>query len=137
MRKHLAIIKRPYLKAIIQGQKTIEARLTKTKRQPFGQISAGDMIYLKQSSGPICATAEVADVKIYENLDSSELERIKKLYNKQICGNQDYWQSKSDSRYALLIRLKDVKEIAPVKINKKDMRAWVVLSRKLNYGLGY
>jgi len=69
MRKHLAILKSPYLKAVISGQKTIEARLTKTKRQPFGQIDAGDFVYLKRASGPICATAKVAAVKIYENLD--------------------------------------------------------------------
>jgi len=119
MRKHLAIVKSKYLKALIDGQKTIEARLTKTRRQPFGQIDVGDFVYLKRASGPICATAKVAEVKIYENLDSSEIGKIKKLYNKQICGNEAYWQSKSDSRYALLVCLKGIKKIAPVNINKK------------------
>jgi len=137
MRRHLAIVKSEYLKALVDGQKTIEARLTKTRRQPFGQIDAGDFVYLKRSSGPICATAKVAAVKIYENLGRSEIGKIKKLYNKQICGKQSYWQSKSNSRYALLIWLKDVKEIAAVNISKKDQRAWVVLSKSLNYGLEY
>jgi ASC-1-like (ASCH) protein len=137
MRKHLAILKFPYLKAVIVGQKTIETRLTRTKRQPFGQIDVGDFVYLKQASGPICATAKVAVVKIYENLDRLEIDKIKKLYNKQICGSQSYWQSKTDCRYGLLIWLKDVKKIPPVSINKKDQRAWVVLSKDLNYGLEY
>lgn len=137
MHKHLAILKRPYLKAIIDGNKTIEARLTKTKCPPFGQIVTGDVIYLKQSSGAVCATAKVGDVQIYENLNSLEIGEIKKLYNKQICGDQRYWQSKSGSRYALLVWLKDIKKITPVKINKKDMRAWVVLSKEFNYGLKY
>lgn len=137
MRKHLAILKKPYLNAILEGSKTIESRLTKTKRQPFDQIDIGDMIYLKQSSGPICATAKVASVKIYENLNSSEIAEIKKLYNKQICGSDGYWQSKSDSRYALLVWLKDVKRVSPVNITKKDQRAWIVLSKHLNYGLEY
>ena len=137
MRKHLAILKYPYLKALVDGQKTIEARLTKTRREPFGQIDVGDFVYLKRSSGPICATAKVAAVKIYKNLNRLEIGKIKKLYNKQICGKQSYWQSKSDSSYALLIWLEDVKEIAAVNISKKDQRAWVVLSNSLNYGLEY
>ena len=105
MHKHLAILKRPYLKAILDGDKRIEARLTKTKCPPFGQVEAGDLIYLKRTSGPICGTAKVAAVKIYENLNSSEIGKIQELYNKQICGNQSYWQSKSDCSYALLIWL--------------------------------
>jgi ASC-1-like (ASCH) protein len=137
MRKHLAILKRPYLNAVLDGKKTIEARLTKTKRQPFGQIDVGDFVYLKRASGPICATAKVSAVKIYENLSRLEISKIKKLYNKQICGNQSYWQSKSDSRYALLIWFEDVKEISSVNISKKDQRAWVILRKDLNYGLEY
>lgn len=137
MRKHLAIVKPGYLKALVDGQKTIEARLTKTRRQPFGQIDVGDFVYLKRASGPVCATAKVDAVEIYENLNCHEINKIKKLYNKQICGRQSYWQSKSDSRYALLVWLKDVKKIAPVNINKKDQRAWVVLRKDLNYGLSY
>ena len=137
MRKHLAILKRPYLDAILDGSKTIEARLTRTKRQPFGQVDAGDFVYLKQSSGPVCATAVVVDVKSYENLDSPQIAEIKKFYNKQICGNEAYWQSKSNSRYALLVWLKDIKKIRPVNITKKDQRAWIVLRKDLNYGLEY
>jgi len=137
MRKHLAILKRPYLNAVLDGKKTIEARLTKTKRQPFGQIDVGDFVYLKRASGPICGTAKVTAVKIYENLNSSEIGKIKKLYNKQICGNQSYWQIKSDCSYALLIWLEDVKEISAFNISKKDQRTWVVLSKSLNYGLEY
>lgn len=137
MRRHLAILKRLYLDAILEGKKTIEARLTKTKRQPFGQIDVGDFIYLKRSSGSICATARVAAVKTYENLTRLEIGKIKKLYNKEICGNQSYWQSKSDCSYALLIWLEDVKKISAVNISKKDQRAWVVLSKSLNYGLKY
>jgi len=137
MRKHLAILKSQYLNAILDGQKTVEARLTKTKRQPFGQIDAGDLIYLKRSSGPVCATAKVAKLKSYENLTPPEINKLKKLYNNQIQGQQSYWQTKSNCRYALLIWLKDIKKTTPVKISKKDQRAWIILTKDLNYDLGY
>ncbi len=51
MRKHLAILKYPYLKALVDGQKTIEARLTKTRREPFGQIDVGDLYILSEAVG--------------------------------------------------------------------------------------
>ena len=54
---HLAILKKPYLDAILEGRKPVESRFTITKRAPFGQIFKGDKVFLKQSSGPVCATA--------------------------------------------------------------------------------
>jgi hypothetical protein len=60
---------------------------------------------------------------------------IKKQFNSLICGDEDFWQSTLDCRFATLVRLTDVKRIEPVRINKKDWRAWVVLTEKENFGL--
>ena len=50
-------------------------------------------------------------------------------------GADDYWQNKSDCRYGVLVWLGEVKRIKPVRIEKRDWRAWVVLSEKENFGL--
>jgi hypothetical protein len=39
------------------------------------------------------------------------------------------------SRFGFLAWLTDVKPIEPVRIHKKDWRAWVVLTEKENFGL--
>ena len=65
---HLVILKTEYIKAILEGRKTIESRFTKTRREFFGRVSPGDKVFLKVSSGPVCATARVIKVKWYENL---------------------------------------------------------------------
>ena len=65
-KSHLVILKKPYLEAILSGRKTIESRFTKTKRPPFGQIEAGDRLFLKLSSGPVCGTA-VQRIRYAEN----------------------------------------------------------------------
>ena len=132
---HLCILKESYLDAILEGRKKVESRFTITKRSPFGQIFAGDKIFLKLSSGPVRATAKVSAVKSFQNLTPRKIFEIKAKYNHLIMGNDEYWQSKSDCRFGLLVWLKDIKAIEPVRIDKKDWRAWVVLTKSENYGL--
>ncbi len=133
---HLVILKKPYLDAILAGEKTIESRFIKTKHSPFGKVAAGDKLFLKISSGPVCATATASAVENYESLTSGRIAEIKKQYNDRIGGSDEYWQSLSDCRFGVLVWLKDIKPIKPVQIHKKDWRGWVVLTEKENFGLG-
>ena len=132
---HLVILKKPYLEKILDGRKKVELRLTKTKHHGFGRVFAGDKLFLKESSGPVCATAIVDKVENFENLTPEKILELKQQYNHLIGGGNEYWKSKMDSKFAFLVWLKDVKAIEPVKINKKDWRAWVVLSERENFGL--
>jgi ASC-1-like (ASCH) protein len=135
MTNHLVILKKPYLDAILAGQKRIESRFAKTKHYVSGGVLPGDKLFLKVSSGPVCATATVAAVKNFKNLTPEQLTEIKEQYNHYIKGSDEYWQSRSDCRFGFLVWLEDVKSIKPVQINKKDWRAWVVLTEKENFGL--
>lgn len=132
---HLVILKKPYLDWIIEGKKTIESRFTKTRREPFGRIGIGDKLFLKESSGFVCATAEVSAVESFENVTQEIMQAIKKKYNSAILGSDEYWESKMDCKYGVLVWVRDVRKMRPVRINKKDWRAWVVLSENENYGL--
>lgn len=132
---HLVILKKPYLEKILNGIKKVELRLTKTKHHGFGKVLAGDILFLKESSGFVCAKAYVEKVKNFENLTPEKILELKQQYNHLIGGDNEHWLSKTDSKFAFLVWLKDVKVIKPVKINKKDWRAWVVLSERENFGL--
>jgi hypothetical protein len=132
---HLVILKKPYLDMILEGRKRIELRLYKTRHPAFGRVFAGDKLFLKISSGPVCATAIVGAVKNFENLTPGRILDLKKQYNHDIGGGDEHWQSKMDCEYCLLVWLKDVKTIEPVRISKKDWRAWVVLTEKNDFGL--
>jgi ASC-1-like (ASCH) protein len=132
---HLAILKKSYLNAVITSRKTIESRFTKTRRPPFGQINTGDKIFFKQSSGPVCATAIVSKVKEFSDLTTQRISHLREKYNSRILGANQYWQSKADCRYAVLIWLMDVQPIEPILIDKKDWRAWIILTEKHNFGL--
>lgn len=132
---HLVILKKPYLDAILAGRKKIESRFTRTKRYAFGRVLRGDKLFLKESGGSVCATAVVKTVKNFENLTPRQIIKIKKQYNHYILGSNEYWQIKSNCRFGFLVWLEGVKSIEPVRINKKDWRAWVVLTEKENFGL--
>jgi len=135
MNHHLAILKRPYLDAVLEGRKRIESRFGTTKRPVFGRVLPGDTLFLKLSAGPVCATATVATVEDFNDLTPQKMLRLKLLHNQYILGTDEYWQSKFDSKFGLLVWLKDVRPIEPVRIQKKDWRAWVVLMPNNNFGL--
>ena len=132
---HLVILKKPYLDMILEGRKRIELRLYKSRHPAFGRVFAGDKLFLKVSSGPVCAIAMVEKVKAFENLTPKSILSLKQQYNHEIGGGEEHWQSKMDCKYCLLVWLKDIKAIEPVRIRKKDWRAWVVLTEKKDFGL--
>jgi len=135
MNNHLVILKKQYIDAILDGSKTIESRLYKGPMPPFGCIAPGDKLYLKVSSGPVCATAEVDAVKSFENLTPAAVQDLKEKYNSRILGADEYWQMKSDSRVAVLVKLKNAQSIPPFNINKKDWRAWALLTPGKDFGI--
>ena len=132
---HLVILKKRYLKMILDGRKRIELRLHKTRSPAFGRVCAGDKLFLKVSSGPVCATATAEDVKSFETLTPEKILEIKRLYNHDIGGPDEYWQDRMSCKFCFLVWLKDVKLIEPVRIAKKDWRAWVVLTEGKDFGL--
>jgi len=135
MNHHLAILKKPYLDAILAGHKTIESRLYQTRQKWLSQVSAGDKIFLKASSGAVMATAIVDKVKYYENLTAGQIAKMQKQYNQQILGDEQYWREKTNSQFGILVWLKDVRPIPHQFIKKFDWRAWVVLTPKEHFGL--
>ena len=135
MNYHLAILKGCYLDAILSGEKNIESRFTKTRRSPFGRISAGDKIFFKAVSGLVRAVGTVGAVKEFEGLTPGQMKELKAEYNGQIGGSDEYWRYKLGSRFGVLVWLKEVRAIEPVRIEKKDWRAWVELTEQENFGL--
>ncbi|MHC4071507.1 MAG: hypothetical protein ACYSWW_22350 [Planctomycetota bacterium] len=132
---HLVILKQPYFSMILKRRKHIELHLHKTRRPAFGCVLAGDKLFLKTSSGPVRATATVRVVKNYKNLTPEQILEIKRVYNHDIAGPDEYWQSKMDCKFGFMVWIKDVKPIWPVEIDMKGQRTWVVLKRGKDFGL--
>jgi ASC-1-like (ASCH) protein len=132
---HLVILKKCYLDKIIEGSKPVELRLLKTACQPYGSVAIGDKLFLKQSSGPVCATAEISSFQEYNNLTPEKISKLKAVYNHLVFGTDEYWAEKSESKFAVFVWMKNVKPIKPMMIKKLDWRAWVVLKPGNDFGL--
>lgn len=132
---HLVILKKPYLDAILDGRKRVESRFSKSNFYTLLGVTAGDKLFLKISSGPVCAVATAASVKNFENLTPEKISEIKEQHNHLVRGGDKYWQKKADCKFGFLVWLKDVRAIEPVRIHKTDWRAWVVLTEKEDFGL--
>ena len=129
---HVAILKRPYLKLILAGQKTVESRLTRTAQPPFGCIEPGERIFLKASSGPFMATAIAGKIEQHDKLEPYDILRLRVLHDKAVCGDDAYWEMKRDSRFAVFVELTQVEPIEAGPKYPKSMRAWHVVNEKLN-----
>jgi len=130
---HVAILYQRYIKLILNGHKTVESRLTRTARAPFGRIQPGQRIYFKASCGPMMATAVAGAVRAFENLSPDRIDRLRKRWNKRVCGNEDYWQSKQHSRFATFVSLNRVEaiEVGPQLAPSRGL-AWFALDDDLD-----
>lgn len=120
---HLAIIHRRFLRRILDGTKTAEARLSKTRRLPYKGLEAGATIYLKPPGGQIAARAIASAVHRFEIAGPADLARIRRRFSRALCGvgpNADgetrretdlYWASKADAAYATIIELAGVEPV--------------------------
>jgi len=135
MNYHLVILKKPYLELILSGRKTVEMRLTRAQRPACGPVRPGDELLLKASAGPVCGRAAARDVKYCEDLTPERIAEIRRLHGDRIGGDDATWESMMDRRSGFLVWLADVRRIEPIRIHKKDWRAWVLLKEGRDFGL--
>lgn len=134
MKKHLAIFTRNAIKAIISGEKTVETRFSKKKIAPFGVVSVGDVVYMKPPGEELAGQFEVTKVISLEGIDEADWKWIKNEYGEKISFGtvaemKNYFKEHQNSRYATIIYIGKIEQFvtSPIKIEKKDLRGWVVL----------
>ena len=129
MKSHLAVFTDPYIDLIFSGEKTIESRFSKVRCAPYGKIESGDLVYMKQSSGPILGCFNVKNVEYFE-VDDIVCYNIFVRYHEEIFPNfedeKHYIHRWLECKYATLIHVEKVLKLdSSIKIEKKDRRAWV------------
>jgi len=130
MKKHLAIFVGSAIDDILSGKKTIESRFSLGRVLPYGQVSKDDVILLKKSGGEVFGQVIVDNVLYYDNLTKESIKILRKEYDRGLCTSDDYWFSKSKSRFGTLIFLKNPERfLSPIKIHKTDRRPWVILEK--------
>ena len=136
MRVHLAILYKDYLDKILSGGKTIEGRFSKVKCNPHGRIFAGDKLFLKETSGPVVAMADVARVLSFTNMTPDQARRIIEGYSRPLCLGQDFVPRVMTARHATFMYLENIKRIEPIQLSKRDRRPWVILTTQTSFVTG-
>lgn len=131
IRGHLAILTQPYLDKIIEKKKTIESRFTKSKVIPFRKVQGDDILFLKESSGPILAITIVSDVKFFSHLSTEDFDKLMVKYGKELAVEESFKEFKRQSNYGSLIFLEDVLAIKPISLVKSDRRPWIILNNEI------
>ena len=125
---HLAVLREPYLRFILEGKKTIETRFAKRRCAPFEQVEKGDVIILKRSPGPLVGVCVVEAAWFYR-LDAKSLALIKSKFGPAICpADSSFWEERKEASVATLMLIGQVARISPIETGKKDRRGWVVIS---------
>lgn len=134
MKKHLAIFSKDATEAILNGKKTIEERFSKRKIPPFGVVEVGDHVYMKPIRQEIIARFTVKKVIYFEGIDEDNWNLLKQSYFDNLGlkyqnFDQNYLDMHKDAKYGSLIFIDRVEKFitSPLKINKKDLRGWVIL----------
>ncbi|HRF93563.1 MAG TPA: hypothetical protein PLZ51_00145 [Aggregatilineales bacterium] len=115
---HVAILANKYLESILNLDKTIESRFSLSKRMPYQRVNVGDVLLLKQTSGPIKGIAYVEKVWFYK-LENDTLNLIKRDFGDELkISDESFWLRCEQLSYATLIKLTHVKRIPSIKFSK-------------------
>ena len=128
MARHLAILTPEAVEDIFNGRKKIDGRFSKIKIPPFGKVASGDTILMKLPGEKIVGQFLVDHVISFDHPTKSEVEELKKKYSGELSMPQSFWLKHEKVNFVTLMFIKSVnKFIIEPKINKKDLRPWVVL----------
>lgn len=92
----------------------------------------GDRLWLKQSGGPVVATARAGLVRFLELNNATSIAQLERRYAKRILADASFFADHFEARYASLIHLTHVRPCDAFSIEKKDRLAWVVLRQPLS-----
>jgi len=128
--QHVVVFWPKELEAVLDGRKTVDARLSIARIPPFGAVSHGDELLLKQPGGPIIGKVLVDNVLYFEKLDGEALGKLRKEYAKDLGVDETFWTRKKDACFGTIVFLRSPKRfVAPMKSPKRDRSAWMVLKK--------
>ena len=126
---HLAIMEEPYLSRILNGEKKIESRFSINRIKPYENISIGDIVILKKSSGMISAVFEAGEVYFKRIDGADDIAHIKEQYGDELCLEDDFWKRKINAKYVSLITISHLHILQPIQIAKKNRQSWLTYKK--------
>jgi hypothetical protein len=125
-RLHIAVFTEPFLGHVLSGRKTIESRFSVRRTVPFGSVSAGDVIALKDSGGPLVGLCRVEAAWFYR-LTARSWNELQQQFAGAMCAEDPrFWEERQGRTFGTLLQITDAAPIRAVSYPKRDRRGWVV-----------
>jgi len=119
---------------ILNGQKKIESRWYSVKCKPWDNIKKGEIVYFKDSGGPVRIKAVVNKVMQFADLTPKKVKEILDVYGRDDGITQakipEFFERFKNKKYCILIFLKNPQEIKSFEIDKTGfgvMSAWIAI----------
>ena len=134
--EHLAIMRKSWglTDKILNGQKKIESRWYSVKCKPWDNIKKGEIVYFKDSGGPVRIKAVVNKVMQFADLTPKKVKEILDKYGRDDGLEKkripEFFERFRDKKYCILIFLKNPQEIKSFEIDKTGfgvMSAWIAI----------
>ncbi len=131
---HIAIMRKEWgmTEKILDKRKTIESRWAAKKIAPWQKVSAGDVVYFKNSGEPVRIRAVVSHVVHIEKLTPAKVAAVLRKYGRRDgIGRKDmpmFLRLFKDKKYCVLIFLAGARAVRPFEIRKRgfgSMSAWM------------
>ncbi len=122
------------LEALLEGKKSMIVRGATGRKLPYGRVEKGDVLYFinNNAEGEVKAKTIVSSVFNSEKMEKNEsVSLVKKNQGKLQLTDKQFskWAGK---RYIVLIEIKEVKKIKPLKIDKSgygNMDDWLPVEK--------
>lgn len=123
--------RKDYIELILSGKKTVDIKLYFTRIAPYNKLHPNDLVYIKESGGPVVGSFQISNVAFYEIHQPPQILRILEGIQSEV-GLDDsadtlrmYAKTKS-ARYVTVFGIKNPYKLSPpILINKHDRRVWV------------
>jgi hypothetical protein len=134
MKKHLAVFDKETAHRILSGQKTVEVRFSQKRISPYGEVSIGDLVYIKEAGKEVAGQFLVGKVISIEGLEEKDWQIIKEKYGEEISlgspeKDEQFFRIHKLAQFATVIFIGKVEQfvVSPISVGKRDRRGWVVL----------
>ncbi len=134
--EYVAIMRKSWglTEKILNGKKKVESRWYMAKCKPWNRIQRGEIIFFKDSGGPVLIKTYAKKVLQFSDLTPAKVKKILRQYGKQggiEKGEElDFFKRFKNKRYCILIFLGNPRKVQPFDIDKTGfgaMAAWITV----------
>lgn len=124
------IVGQDFIAQILRGEKRFGLKFTTNRTAPYQKLKDGDVLYLKESSGPLFGRVKVNDVTNTEITDPEMVMDFLSKHATELNLSEEHlmhlWRFNQSKKYLCYWRMENPESTHhPVAVHKADRRVWV------------